>query len=266
MKIPFPLVLTAILWTLPKLGLTQAYKNEKILYLDARGNPVKEKRAVTIEQIIPLGDTVWEMNDYRMYGPRIRSYRCSDPEGRMLNGTYTTYSANGMIDTIGMYKNGQRSGYWIFFTGPERKKGTQYYAEGTLLSEQDFLQFKHKQDSAAALIKKDTVTVFQKVEVESDFVGGPAAWLKYLNHNLRYPDEEVDKNIQGQVIVVFIVDKTGVIQPNSISLDRSVDFGIDEEAIRVILSSANSWTPAMQNGRQVKSYKKQPINFGLTRR
>ncbi|HLX66247.1 MAG TPA: hypothetical protein VKR41_04600, partial [Puia sp.] len=70
MKIPFPFVLTAILWTLPKLGLTQAYKNERILYLDARGNPVKEKHAASIEQLIPLGDTVWEINDYRMYGPR----------------------------------------------------------------------------------------------------------------------------------------------------------------------------------------------------
>jgi hypothetical protein len=184
----------------------------------------------------------------------------------MLNGTYYTYSANGMLDTMGMYKSGQRSGYWIFFIGPGRKTGTQYYDDGKLLSTQDSLRFKHKVDSAAASIKKDTVTVFQKVEVESEFIGGPAAWLKYLNHNLRYPDDEVEKNIQGQVIVDFIVDKTGVIQPNSISLDRSVDFGIDEEAIRVILSSANSWTPAMQNGRQVKSYKKQPINFGLTRR
>jgi hypothetical protein len=266
MKIPFPIVLTAILWTLPKLGLTQAYKNEKVVYLDAGGNPVKEKRAATIEQIIPLGDTVWEINYYRMFGPRIRSYRCSDPEGQMLNGNYYTYSANGLLDTIGMYKNGQRSGYWFFFTGPGRKTGKQYYADGKLLSAEDSLRIKHKVDSVAMSIKKDTVMVFQKVEVESEFIGGPAAWLKYLNHNLRYPDDEVDKNIQGQVIVAFIVDKSGVIQPNSISLDRSVDFGIDEEAIRVILSSANSWTPAMQNGRQVKSYKKQPINFGLTRR
>ncbi|MFL5748594.1 MAG: energy transducer TonB, partial [Niastella sp.] len=34
------------------------------------------------------------------------------------------------------------------------------------------------------------------------------------------------------------------------------------EAVRVIKKSGK-WTPAVQNGRQVKSYKKQPIVFRL---
>jgi protein TonB len=38
--------------------------------------------------------------------------------------------------------------------------------------------------------------------------------------------------------------------------------GLREEAVRVIKKSGK-WTAAIQNGRQVKSYKKQPIVFKL---
>jgi hypothetical protein len=82
MTTPITIVLTAALWALPQLGLTQVYKNEKVVYLDADGNSTKEKRAVSLEQIIPFGDTAWQINLYRMYGPRIKSFWCSDPAVR----------------------------------------------------------------------------------------------------------------------------------------------------------------------------------------
>jgi protein TonB len=37
---------------------------------------------------------------------------------------------------------------------------------------------------------------------------------------------------------------------------------LKQEAMRVIRQSGK-WTPAIQNGRQVKSYKKQPVVFKL---
>lgn len=102
---------------------------------------------------------------------------------------------------------------------------------------------------------------FTKVEIESAFPGGVVAWLRYLNRTLRYPDEAVNNRIQGVVIVQFIVDKQGNISDvHAISgPDRG---GLREEAVRAIRNSGK-WTPAVQNGRQVKSYKKQPIVFKL---
>jgi len=38
--------------------------------------------------------------------------------------------------------------------------------------------------------------------------------------------------------------------------------GLREEAIRVIKKSGQ-WTPAVQNGRYVKSYKRQPVIFRI---
>ena len=57
----------------------------------------------------------------------------------------------------------------------------------------------------------------------------------------------------------FIVDKEGAVS------DVEAISGPNElraEAIRVIKKSGK-WEPAVQNGRKVKSYKKQPITFRL---
>ena len=107
--------------------------------------------------------------------------------------------------------------------------------------------------------KEDYDKTFTKVEIESEYPGGMAAWARYLNKNLHYPDEAVNNEIQGDVVVQFIVDKEGNVS------DVEAVAGPNElrdEAVRVIKKSGQ-WTAAIQNGRKVKSYKKQPIKFRL---
>ena len=109
--------------------------------------------------------------------------------------------------------------------------------------------------------EEDYDKTFTKVEIESSFPGGAAAWLRYLNKNLRYPDDAVNNEIQGTVVVQFIVDKEGNVSDVQ-AISGPENGGLREEAVRVIKKSGK-WTPAVQNGRQVKSYKKQPIVFRL---
>lgn len=108
---------------------------------------------------------------------------------------------------------------------------------------------------------EDYDKTFTKVEIESQFPGGSAAWLRYLNKNLRYPDDAVNNEIQGTVVVQFIVDKEGNVSDVE-AVSGPDNGGLRDEAVRVIKKSGK-WTPAVQNGRQVKSYKKQPIVFKL---
>jgi protein TonB len=108
-------------------------------------------------------------------------------------------------------------------------------------------------------VEEDWDKTFTKVEIESEYPGGSAAWQRYLNKTLRYPQEAIDNEIQGTVVIQFIVDKEGTVS------DVEAISGPEElraEAVRVIKKSGK-WTPAVQNGRQVKSYKKQPIVFRL---
>jgi protein TonB len=108
-------------------------------------------------------------------------------------------------------------------------------------------------------VEEDWDKTFTKVEIESDYPGGQAAWQRYLLKTLRYPQEAQDNEIQGTVVVQFIVDKAGAVS-NVEAIAGPPE--LRDEAVRVIKKSG-SWTPAVQNGRQVKSYKKQPIVFRL---
>lgn len=108
-------------------------------------------------------------------------------------------------------------------------------------------------------VEEDWDRTFTKVEIESTYPGGAAAWQRYLIKTLRYPQEAQDNEIQGTVVVQFIVDKSGTVSDVEAISGPQV---LRDEAVRVIQKSGK-WSPAVQNGRQVKSYKKQPIGFKL---
>ncbi|MBO9200474.1 MULTISPECIES: energy transducer TonB [Niastella] len=107
--------------------------------------------------------------------------------------------------------------------------------------------------------EEDWNKVFTKVEMESEYPGGMPAWQRFLKKNLQFSQEGLDNEVQGTVVVQFIVDKDGNVS------DVEALSGPQEyraEAVRVIKKSGK-WTPAIQNGRSVKSFKKQPIVFRL---
>jgi protein TonB len=115
--------------------------------------------------------------------------------------------------------------------------------------------------------KKDTAnattidtTAFVKVDVESTFKGGTAAFANYLNDFLYYPREAAKKNIQGIVVVQFVVDETGKVKEvQAISGPAE----LREEAERVMRKSPR-WIPAQKDGKPLKTFKKQPIVFRLS--
>ena len=111
--------------------------------------------------------------------------------------------------------------------------------------------------SNIAVTGKDTVVI--RVEIESYFPGGDLAWIRFLNTHLTYPAKAVRKKIEGTVIVQFIVDKNGVL--SDISAISGPEL-LQTAAVEVIKNSPR-WKPAIQDGRAVKSYKKQPISFRL---
>lgn len=108
---------------------------------------------------------------------------------------------------------------------------------------------------------EDPDKIFIGVEIESNYPGGTGAWQRYLNKTFSYPDLAVQNDIQGTVVVQFIVDREGNVSEVE-ALSGPTNGGLREEAIRVIKKSGR-WEPAVQNGRKVKSYKKQPITFRL---
>ncbi len=111
--------------------------------------------------------------------------------------------------------------------------------------------------SIDSLIVSDSA--FRHVEIESEFAGGVAGWSRFLSSNLTYPTKAVRKKIEGTVVVQFIVDKNGAL--SDIEAISGPEL-LQEAAVSVIRNSPH-WKPAIQFGRKVKSYKKQPITFRL---
>lgn len=66
--------------------------------------------------------------------------------------------------------------------------------------------------------------------------------------------------IDGTVIVQFVVDEKGYV--SQVTLARSIDPYLDQEAIRVIRSSPR-WEPGIQAGKPVSVLFSVPVKFEL---
>jgi periplasmic protein TonB len=108
----------------------------------------------------------------------------------------------------------------------------------------------------------DEGKIFTKVEVEAGFPGGDGAWRSYLQKNLNGQVASDNGAAAGTytVIVKFVVSKDGSL--SDITCESDPGYGICEEAKRVIKKTKN-WTPAIQNGRNVNAYRRQPITFAV---
>ncbi len=103
--------------------------------------------------------------------------------------------------------------------------------------------------------------IFSKVEIEARFNG---SFKAFLEEHLRYPREAEKKKIQGVVIIEFIVDKEGNIFDVKLSeFSPQKNKWLAAEALRVIKLSGGKWLPGYQDGKPVKSYHQQSINFML---
>ena len=99
-------------------------------------------------------------------------------------------------------------------------------------------------------------TIYTIVDRQPEFPGGDHARIDFIQKTLRYPENE--SNIQGRVIVNFIVEKDGTI--NDIQVVRSIAPELDKEAVRII-QLMPKWIPGNHKGEIVRVRFTLPINF-----
>lgn len=102
--------------------------------------------------------------------------------------------------------------------------------------------------------------IFVAVEQQAEFPGGLPALMKWLSNNIRYPEAAQQNDIQGRVIVKFVVEKNGSI--GAVDIVKGVDKDLDREAIRVV-KKMPKWQPGKNNGVAVRSYFTLPVVFKL---
>ena len=102
--------------------------------------------------------------------------------------------------------------------------------------------------------------IFMRVEEMPEFKGGMKQLFSYLSKNTKYPQEALSKNIQGRVIVGFVVNKDGSV--SDVKVLRPVNKYLDAEAIRVVSKMPN-WKPGKQRDKKVRVSYNVPVNFKL---
>lgn len=110
--------------------------------------------------------------------------------------------------------------------------------------------------------KKEPVKeeVFTAVQQMPQFPGGDAELLKYIFTHIKYPTMAAENNIQGRVVVKFVVKKDG--QVGDVVVLRGRDPDLDKEAQRVV-KTLPKFIPGKMNGQAVAVWYTLPINFKL---
>jgi len=104
--------------------------------------------------------------------------------------------------------------------------------------------------------------VFTEVEQDPEFPGGVSELMKFLENNLKYPENAKSKGIQGTVFVTFVIEKDGSMSGSSILRGIQNGADLDAEALRVI-NMMPDWKPGKQRGEAVRVQFNLPIRFVL---
>jgi periplasmic protein TonB len=101
---------------------------------------------------------------------------------------------------------------------------------------------------------------FTFVELMPTFKGGEKEMYAWLSNQIVYPVAAKETNIQGTVIVTFVVEKDGSI--TGVEVLRDIGGGCGEEALRVV-KAMPKWNEGRQNNVPVRVQFTLPIKFVL---
>lgn len=105
--------------------------------------------------------------------------------------------------------------------------------------------------------------VFNVVEDPPTFLGGNINKFRdWVQVNVKYPREAVDKGESGKVFITFIIEKDGSVSEATII--RGVSESLDKESLRVVNSSP-LWKAGKQRGVEVRVRFSITVNFQLSK-
>jgi TonB family protein len=201
---------------------------------------------------------------------------CSD-----LNAEYSGYcyefNPNETISFIKEFKNGKATGVWMQFDSKGKLiKQLNTETRKDSLAQIYPIRMKKHYDEIPPDIEfvklpdfdplKDSLEranqIFEIVDEPAVFVGGTTELMKWIVKNLEYPTIAMEEGLQGRVYIKFIVEKDGSVSSPKVMRGIQDCPMCDKEAIRLV-KSMPKWTPAIHDGRIVRSYMIIPIKFSL---
>ncbi|MCF3110904.1 energy transducer TonB [Niabella sp. CC-SYL272] len=159
------------------------------------------------------------------------------------------------------------SGKWI--PARQNKVIVRCYKKETLIFDKENIYTAYSKKYPSANVPVDARTVplpgiLTDPDKNAFYPGGPDGWIRFLQRNLKaaVPAKNGANNGVYRVLIQFIVDADGTV--SDIRPVTFEGYGMEEEAIRVIKKSGK-WSPAIINGKPVKTYSVISIPFFVSK-
>jgi periplasmic protein TonB len=206
---------------------------------------IKEAKSFVVVKKYPDG---FQRLDYKVSAPLVKVRNYTDSTLKILQGNYYEYATAGTIAVLGYYENNIKEKDWYYYNDTGKVILEEKYKNGLLIATINPDTVKKEKTDDDKLPDGEREAVYKKSDKD---------WIKYLLKNLN--GGVVNKSVKGgNVIVQFVVNTVG--KCTDVHMAKSVEFVLDEEAVRII-ENAPLWEPALQKGRKVNAYRKQPITF-----
>lgn len=276
-------------------GQCQDYKF--IYYLNTDLGTVEKDKAAIIGKGLKE-DGLFRLDCFAALNKQLlMSMHFKDSTISVLEGPFKSYHANGMLEREGNFVNDMEEGNWFKWWPEGEKKDSTVYKNGVPWVRASFRYHKNGKlwyyeltdslkdtyqtisyDSSGQLVSEVnfkgqrglvktyteeglvTDSVFTREEREASFPGGDDGWRRYLQKNLN-PNVPINNGARvGRytVIIRFIVRKDGSL--DGISAETKNGYGMEEHVIKLI-KNVPKWIPAIQYGRYVNAYRRQPVTF-----
>jgi TonB family protein len=216
-------------------------------------------------------DTSFIVKDYYFNGQlqMLGQVKSLETDGRF--GHFEYYDKNGNVESEGDYLKDKRQGQWKFYDSIKFLYKTEEYRDGKLdgLLKMFYPNGKLKRKEVYKVdgflrgecydSLGDEIEFFQ-YEIMPEYPGGDDALMTYLQKKIKYPKTALKKEIEGIVMVRFVITPNGEVK--DVKITKTVSPEIDEEALRVVRAMPK-WKPGLQDNIPVPVFFDVPINFSL---
>lgn len=185
---------------------------------------------------------------------------------------YFAVTADGSVKDI-EFKQGYED---AFKTEAKRLLRYFVFAPATVgnvnVASQSFLVFKFNPDTYKKFTKTrgfvihkeqasfDTsLTVYKMADSSPEYYKGEEALGEFVLSNLEYPDLAIRQNLQGTVVLSFIVEPNGTI--SNLVAEKEFNHLCTQEALRIMRET--KWKPGKKDGNAIRYKTKYPIVFNL---
>jgi TonB family protein len=101
--------------------------------------------------------------------------------------------------------------------------------------------------------------IYARADASPDYYKGEDALGEFVLANLEYPDLAIRQNIEGTVVLSFVVEPNGTL--SNMVAEKSISQLLTKEAMRIMRDT--KWKPGKKDGKNVRYKWKYPIVFNI---